>query len=233
MNTTSAADQSPQGYAPAASERPSVTADIVLLTVRDRALQVLLIRRKEKPFAGQWALPGGFVRKTETLDEAARRELAEETGVGDVFLEQLRAFGDPGRDPRTWVITVAFTALVSSDRLILKADTDAADADWFPLSAYPHPLAFDHALILDYAVASLRARLETGLQVAAALLPHRFTLTQMQEVYEILSGHSQDKRNFRKWVLGTHCLVPTTEERRGTHRPALLYEFMSEKSSVR
>ena len=205
--------------------RPSVTVDIVIFSVRDKCLHLLLIQRKESPFEGQWALPGGFVRPGETLEEAARRELAEETGVENVFLEQLRAFGDPGRDPRTWVITVAHTALIPSDRLVLRADTDAADARWFPPSELPGPLAFDHQAILDYALASLRGRLEKDLYVVRALLPARFTLTQMQGVYEILLGRPYDKRNFRKWVLGTGSLVATDQEQRGQHRPALLYEF--------
>jgi 8-oxo-dGTP diphosphatase len=216
----------PPNYDASAFPRPSVTADIALLTVRDKQLQVLLIRRKEWPFAGQWALPGGFVRPDETLDAAARRELAEETGVSQVLLEQLHTFGDPGRDPRTWVITVAYTALIASDALILRADTDAAEASWFTLDRLPTPLAFDHHLILDHAVASLRRRLETNLQIAAALLPKRFTLTQMQEVYEILLGRPLDKRNFRKWLLATGSLLPTGQEQRGRHRPALLYEFI-------
>ena len=230
MNTLPAEDQNPQGYAPKPSERPSVTVDITLFTVRERALQALLIRRNEEPFLGQWALPGGFVREHESLEDAARRELSEETGVAAVLLEQLRAFGDPGRDPRTWVITVAYTALVSSDALTLRAGTDAAEAEWFPVSRLPGPLAFDHALILDHAAASLRARLDTDLQIAAALLPRRFTLSEMQDVYEIISGRTLDKRNFRKWVLGTGALAATAEERRGAHRPALLYEFAPKKS---
>ena len=205
--------------------RPSVTVDVVIFTVRDKRLTLLLIQRKGSPFEGHWALPGGFVRPEETLEGAARRELAEETGVTDVFLEQLRAFGDPGRDPRTWVITVAHTALIPSDRLVLRADTDAADAHWFPLADLPGPLAFDHQTILDYALMSLRARLEKDLHVARALLPTRFTLTQMQEIYEILLGRPYDKRNFRKWVLGTGSLAATDQEQRGQHRPALLYEF--------
>ena len=214
-----------QPYDPSAFPRPSVTVDVVIFTIRDKRLHLLLIRRGEAPFAGQWALPGGFVRPDETLEGAARRELSEETGVSNVFLEQLRAFGDPGRDPRTWVITVAYTALLPSDRLVLRADTDAADARWFPLADLPGPLAFDHQAILEHAVGSLRTRLEQDLHVARALLPARFTLTQMQEVYEILLGRPYDKRNFRKWVLGTGSLAATDQEQRGQHRPALLYEF--------
>ncbi len=216
----------PETYDAAAFLRPSVTVDIALFTVRAAQLQVLLIQRKEWPFAGQWALPGGFVRPAETLEAAACRELAEETGVSRVLLEQLRTFGDPGRDPRTWVITVAYTALVSSDTLVLRADTDAADARWCSPDALPGPLAFDHQPILDHALRSLRARLHVSLDVAAALLPARFTLSALQEVYEILLGRSVDKRNFRKWVLTTGSLASTGDEQRGRHRPALLYEFV-------
>ena len=221
METSTASET----YDPAAFPRPSVTVDIALFTVRESRLQVLLIQRKEWPFAGLWALPGGFVRPQETLDTAAYRELAEETGVSRVLLEQLRTFGDPGRDPRTWVITVAYTALVSSDTLTLRADTDAADARWCSPNALPGPLAFDHQPILDHALRSLRARLGVSLDVAAALLPARFTLSALQEVYEILLGRPVDKRNFRKWVLAAGSLSPTGDEQRGRHRPALLYEF--------
>lgn len=225
MNTN---QDNEQTYDPTIFPRPSVTTDIVIFTIREKCLQVLLIQRKGWPFAGHWALPGGFVRPEENLDQAAARELAEEAGVEGVFLEQLHAFGDPGRDPRTWVITVAYTALIPSDKVVLKADTDAADARWFPLDALPSPLAFDHAQILDHAVQALRGRLETSLRIAAALLPTRFTLTQMQEVFETLLDRALDKRNFRKWVMAKGCLMATKEERRGAHRPALLYEFTAE-----
>lgn len=232
MNTTDFPDNNAPktDYDPSVFPRPSVTADIALLTVRERALQVLLVRRKEWPFAGCWAVPGGFVRPAETLEDAARRELDEETGVSEVLLEQLRVFSEPDRDPRTWVITVAFTALVASDALTLSAGTDAAEARWFAINALPSPLAFDHAAILDYAVASLRLRLQADLNLAAALVPKRFTLTKLQEVCETISGDSLDKRNFRKWVLSTGLVAPTDEAMRGAHRPALLYEFIPKKT---
>lgn len=205
-------------------DRPSVTADIVIFTLRERRLQVLLIQRKSWPFQGAWAIPGGFVQMDESLEQAARRELEEETGVKGIYLEQLRAFGDVGRDPRTRVITVAFMALVSSDKLVLQAATDAADARWFAIDELPSPLAFDHATILEYALAALRRRLETG-NIARELLPSRFTLTQLQEVYETLLSQTLDKRNFRKWVLAANLVLPTDQTTRGQHRPAQLYEF--------
>ena len=225
MNTT--LPDAPAGYNPDDFPHPSVTVDIALFTLRERQLSVLLIQRGEEPFQGRWALPGGFVRKEEPLDEAARRELREETGVTADFLQQLRAFGEPGRDPRTWVITIAYTALLPSDRMVLRADTDAADAHWFPLDAPPRPLAFDHQSILDHAAASLRARLEADLRVLRGLLPARFTLTQLQDVYDLLRGQPSDKRNFRKWALATGSLAATAQAQRGPHRPALLYEFPS------
>ena len=207
--------------------RPSVTADIVIFTLRERRLHVLLIQRGEAPEPGKWAIPGGFLRENESPEEAARRELTEETGVEAALLEQFRAYGAPGRDPRGWVITIAYTALLPSDALILRADTDAADARWFGIEALPFPLAFDHAQILADALASLRARLEST-NVARGLLPARFTLTQLQDVYEALLGAPLDKRNFRKWILTLGLAVPTDQQARGSHRPALLYEFAPE-----
>ena len=173
-------------------ERPSVTVDTVIFTLRQSELQVLLVRRKHWPHEGIWAIPGGFVHMDESLEDAARRELAEETGVDDpdIYLEQLYTFGDPGRDPRTRVITVSYFALICSDRLQLHADTDAADAAWF--SAYhPPSLAFDHDDILAYAIQRLRYKVEYT-AVAFQLLPETFTLTDLQEAYERILGEVLD-----------------------------------------
>jgi 8-oxo-dGTP diphosphatase len=214
-----------ENYDPSKYDRPSVTVDIVILTLREKQLHVLLIQRKSWPFEGAWAIPGGFVRMDESLEDAARRELKEETGVTDIGLEQLHAFGNPGRDPRTRVITVAYTALIPSEKIVLEAATDAADARWFPITELPRELAFDHREIFDHALRSLRHRLENS-NVARYLLPNRFTLSQLQEVYEALLGKPVDKRNFRKWILGLGIVRPTDQTARGHHRPALLYEFL-------
>jgi 8-oxo-dGTP diphosphatase len=206
-------------------ERPSVTVDTVIFTLRQKELQVLLVQRKHWPYEGMWAIPGGFVHMDESLEDAARRELAEETGVddSDIYLEQLYTFGDPMRDPRTRVITVSYFALICSDRLQLHADTDAAAAAWF--SAYrPPPLAFDHADILAYAIQRLRYKVEYT-AVAFQLLPATFTLTELQKAYEHILGEGLDKRNFRRKVLAAGVLEITPHIRSGDHRPARLYRF--------
>lgn len=213
----------PETYDASRFERPSVTVDLVIFTLRQEQLQVLLVKRKHWPFEGMWALPGGFVHMDESLEEAARRELEEETGVRDVYLEQLYTFGDPDRDPRTRVITVAYFALVSSDRLKLRAATDAADVDWFPATG-PLPLAFDHADILSYAVTRLRYKLEYS-AVGFQLLPAEFTLTELQTAYETILNEKLDKRNFRRRVLQADVVEKTGFYRVGEHRPAKLYRF--------
>src|ERR1700680_1301705 len=140
-------------------ERPAVTVDVVMMSLRQRDLQVLLVKRRAWPYEGMWAIPGGFVNIDESLETAAKRELQEETGVQDVYLEQLYTFGDPGRDPRTRVITVVYLALLDSERLQVKAASDAADVEWFSVYELP-PLAFDHAEILDYTLNRARNKLD-------------------------------------------------------------------------
>src|SRR5207249_6287889 len=141
-------------------ERPSVTVDVVMMSLRRRDLQVLLIKRRSWPYEGMWAIPGGFVNIDESLEAAAKRELQEETGVQDVYLEQLYTFGNPGRDPRTRVITVVYFALLDSARLQVRAADDAADVGWF--SVYDLPLlAFDHEKILHYSLERLWVKLDS------------------------------------------------------------------------
>lgn len=214
-----------QGFVPDVEERPAVTVDIVLFTILDGELKVLLIKRRDPPFADMWALPGGFVRKGETLRDAALRELSEETNVSGVYLEQLYTFGDPGRDPRMWVVTVAYYALISSDELSLRPDTDAVDVGWHRVSSLP-VLAFDHKQIVDCALERLRGKLNYT-TVGFELLPEKFTLTQLQRVYEAILGREIDKRNFRKKILGMQILKDLNETKmEGIHRPARLYTFL-------
>jgi 8-oxo-dGTP diphosphatase len=201
---------------------PAVTVDVVIFTIRDRQLKLLLVRRAGEPYRGRWALPGGFVRLEEGLDEAARRELEEETGVSGVYLEQLYTFGSVDRDPRERVITVAYYALVPSDKLQLRAATDAEAVGWFGLDELPD-LAFDHAEIVAMAHQRLAAKLDYS-TIAFQFMPELFTLSELQEVYETILRQEMDKRNFRKWILALEQIEETEEERRGgIHRPARLY----------
>jgi len=201
---------------------PAVTVDIVIYTIRDERLKLLLIKRGSMPFKNEWALPGGFVHMDEHLDEAARRELREETGIQGVYLEQLYTFGLPDRDPRERVITVAYYALIPSDRIQIRASSDAEAVGWFAMSELPK-LAFDHDEILRVAHNRLVAKLDYS-TLALQLMSEEFTLTQLQQVYETILQQEMDKRNFRKWVLALEAIEETGREQRdGRHRPAKLY----------
>jgi ADP-ribose pyrophosphatase YjhB (NUDIX family) len=260
-------------YDPDKYPRPSVAADIVIFTAADvrennyrklakKELRVLLIRRGEHPFMGQWALPGGFVRPSETVGEAADRELADETGISGGYLEQLYTFSNPGRDPRTWVISCAHMALIDSEELNLKAGSDADDARWFrvklenraehvclslsnektrlisvlkPISnnTFEHTenqnnknnknngLAFDHAEIIAYALQRLRAKLEYT-DLAFCLVPEKFTLTELQQVYEVILGKALLKAAFRRKI--KENVIETGEyTQKAGHRPSQIF----------
>lgn len=206
-------------------ERPSVTVDVVIFSILDEELKVLLIKRKAWPHEGMWAIPGGFVRMDESLEQAAYRELAEETNVTEeqVYLEQLYTFGDPDRDPRSRVITVAYFALVAADKLSPRAADDADDVRWFSVYQLP-PLAFDHAEILNYALTRLRYKLEYT-AVGFQLLPENFTLRELQEAYEIILGAKLDKGNFRSKLRKTQVVEKVDGYRDTGGRPARLYRF--------
>ena len=192
--------------------RPEVTVDIVIFGYDHESadLSLLLIERNRQPFLGEWALPGGFIHMDETLEEAARRELREEAGVKDVYLEQLYTFGALKRDPRDRVISVAYYALVERKRLVLKAGTDAACAKWFPV-AKPPRLAFDHKEIVKIAVQRLRGKIRYE-PIGFELLPQQFTLTQLQMLYEVILDQPLDKRNFRKKILSFGVLKPAKKK---------------------
>ncbi len=210
-------------------ETPKVTVDIVIFTIYNEKLHILLIQRKSQPFQNSWASPGGFLEKDETLIEAAGRELCEETGVRRIYLEQLYTFGDPGRDPRGRVITVAYFALVPAP-LEISAGSDAKSAKWWPVNGLPK-LAFDHKKIINYAMDRLQAKLEYT-NIAWSLLPDKFTLTDLQSTYEIVWGKKMDKRNFRKKILSLGLLTKSSEMRTGLHqRPSYLYSFKSKKKT--
>ncbi len=202
----------------------AVSVDCVVFGLDEGDLKVLVVERAYPPFAGCWALPGGFVTAGETLEQAALRELAEETGVSKVYLEQLHTFGDPDRDPRARVITVAYSALVRRIDHRPKAATDARAVAWFSVAACP-PLAFDHAKILAVAHRRLQANLQTR-PIGFELLPRKFTLSQIQRVYEVVLERPLDKRNFRKKLLATGVLRALDETQRDVaHRAARLYQF--------
>jgi 8-oxo-dGTP diphosphatase len=211
---------------------PAVTTDVVIFTIRGYKLEVLLVKRRNDPFAGSWALPGGFVDSGEDLDHCAKRELFEETGVDGIYLEQLYTFGAMNRDPRERVITVAYFALVPAEKLPpARVGSDSEEVGWFAVDTLP-ALAFDHAEIIRMARdrVSAKARYST---VALHFLPGLFTLSELQRVYEVLLQESLDKRNFRKWILSLKCIVDSNEVRRSCqHRPARLYRA-TEPNTVR
>lgn len=204
--------------------RPSLTVDCVVFGLDDEDLKILLIQRDLAPFEGRWALPGGFVHMDETLDEAAKRELREETGLHNVYLEQLYTFGAVERDPRERVVTVAHYALVNLRDHRVQAATDARSAAWFAIDD-AEELAFDHAEILGMALARLRGKVRYQ-PIGFELLPAKFTLRQLQHLYETILDRPLDKRNFRKKILSMGILVELDEiETDVAHRAARLYRF--------
>ncbi|MEQ1893361.1 MAG: NUDIX domain-containing protein [Planctomycetota bacterium] len=204
--------------------RPALTVDCVVFGLDGGRLSVLLVRRGLEPFRGRWALPGGFVHVGESLEQAARRELAEETGLERLYLEQLYTFGEPGRDPREHVVSVAYYALVNLHEHGPVAASDAESAGWFALDDLPR-LAFDHARI----VASARERLQAKVRyrpLGFELLPELFTLAELQRLYEAILGRPLDKRNFRKKVRELGILAESGEVQQDVaHRAAVLYRF--------
>jgi 8-oxo-dGTP diphosphatase len=225
-------------YRPSDYPRPSVTVDLVILTVQDKDLKVLLVRRDAHPFKGRWALPGGFVRVSddrkdqgEDLDAAAVRELEEETGLSQsVFLEQVRTFGKPGRDPRMRVISVAYYALVRSTLVpLVRAGGDVSHTRWFSTAELPNEgLAFDHAEILDAAIDRARRDLDRS-GIAFELVPETFTIQELRAVHEAIGGAPLDPGNFRKKFLRMiedGLIVEGRGKRPTASKPASVYRFV-------
>jgi len=198
--------------------------DCVVFGLDEEDLKILLIQRGQEPFKGQWALPGGFAVVGEGLEDTARRELEEETGLKNVFLEQLYTFSDPGRDPREHVVTVSYYALVNLSEHKVLASTDASSAAWFGVDDIPR-LAFDHGHILRTAHERLRGKIRYQ-PIGFELLPERFPLRMLQAVYEKILDRQIDKRNFRKKILSMGVLDELDEiETDVSHRAARLYRF--------
>jgi ADP-ribose pyrophosphatase YjhB (NUDIX family) len=223
-------EESAANYDPTRYDRPSVTVDVVIFTLEERELHVLLVKRKNWPFEGRWAIPGGFVQMDESLEQAARRELEEETGVRDIYVEQLYTFGDPKRDPRTRVISVAYIALVSADTQPLRVSDESTDVRWFPVQRLPGPLAFDHDAILAIGLERLRSKLEYT-TLAFQLLPEVFSILELKQIYEQIWGEDEklDKGNFYRKIKDANILEDTGMRREGRGRPTTLYRFRRDR----
>jgi 8-oxo-dGTP diphosphatase len=209
-------------------KKPSLTVDSVVFGLDEEDLKIILIQRDTDPFKGHWALPGGFVQIDESLEEAAMRELKEETGITNVFLEQLYTFGDVQRDPRGRVISVAYFSLVNLRDYKIKATTDARNAAWFSVDDIPK-LPFDHNKIVEIALKRLRGKVRYE-PIGFELLPEKFTLTQLQRLYEKILEQDIDKRNFRKKILSMDLLKELDEVQMDVaHRAARLYKFDEKK----
>ena len=201
-----------------------MAVDAVLFALSEGTLKALLVKIKKGGFAGRWAFPGGLVQLGETLDDAARRELYEKTGVQDLYLEQLYTFGDARRDPTVHTVAVAYFALVPDPGQVLRSGEKYADIGWFPVRALP-PLAYDHNAIAAYALQRLQAKLSYT-NIVYSLLPREFTLAEIQRIYEVILAQHLDRRNFRRKILALGLLKPLPKTRRGAHRPATLYTFI-------
>ncbi|CUH95143.1 hypothetical protein P22_1212 [Propionispora sp. 2/2-37] len=278
------------GYQINQYEQPSVTVDMLIFTVTnegktnyrklpDKVLRLLLVKRKDPPFIGQWALPGGFVKMNEGLEEAAIRELKEKTNIENIYMEQLYTWGEVGRDPRTRVISCSYMSLVDSATLTVKASKHADDAKWFTVSSNLYQeqktvtdrgmilrqlynltlfndeeklsavikivktienkvakversiiktegIAFDHAKVIDYGITRLRRKIEYT-DIAFNLMPELFTLTELQQVYEVILDRELLKANFRRKI--ADMVVETNEYRKDAgHRPSKLFRFRPE-----
>ncbi|HBR81010.1 MAG: NUDIX hydrolase [Candidatus Uhrbacteria bacterium GW2011_GWE2_45_35] len=206
------------------NQRIGVAADAVIFTVDHGELKALLIQMKKTPFSGRWAMPGGLIENKETTRQAAERILKIQTGVKDVYLEQLQTFDDLKRDPNGRVLSVAYMALVPSGNIKLKTNDRYSDVRWWSIKKLP-TLAYDHSEILKIAINRLRSKLEYT-NIVWSLLPPEFTLTQLQNIYEIILDRDLDKRNFRRKILELGLVATTGKKIKGeAYRPAELYRF--------
>lgn len=208
--------------------RPVVAADCVVFGWNENGLHVLLVKRSTDPFAGKWSLPGGFVMEEETIDQTTTRILKSKAGLRNVFFEQLYTFSNNERDPRGWVITVAHYALVGLTTGMQEEREGSAESKWFALGKIP-PLAFDHREIVNAAITRLKGKVRYQ-PVGFELLPDKFTLRQLQQLYEDILGIEIDKRNFRKKITGMELLKESGEKQQNVaHKAAMLFRFDDKK----
>ncbi len=209
-------------------ERPAVTIDAVIFGFAEASLKVLLIKRGIEPFKGKWALPGGFIQMKETADEGANRILKKETNLIGVFMEQLYTFTDIKRDPRERIISIAYFALVKQENYHAQAGDDETSAEWFEIDKLPK-LAFDHEKIVSTAIQRLKGKIRYQ-PIGFELLPEKFKLSQLQDLYEVILEIPIDKRNFRKKILQMELLKDLDEkETNVAHKAAKLYKFDKNK----
>jgi ADP-ribose pyrophosphatase YjhB (NUDIX family) len=216
--------------------KPITTVDLVIFALSETGLEVLLTRRRTKPFAGKWALPGGWIHVDEDadLESAARRVLKDKTGVETPYLEQLQTFGGAVRDPRGWSVSIAYVALIPAEEVRLRRGVDASDVSWRPVEgdALTLPLAFDHGAILRGGLLRVRNKVEYS-TLPVHLLPARFTLSELQSVYERILGRRLEKSAFRKRMAEADFVEPIPGEmRRASNRPAQLYRLKQARSTA-
>ncbi len=205
-----------------------LSVDAVVFGYESGTISVLLIKRKYEPFKGKWAIPGGFVLESESLEEAVQRELKEETGIEIDYLEQLYTFGNPKRDPRSRVVSVAYFGLIKPSAFKIFASTDAEEVQWFKITELPD-LSFDHEEILQLAIARLQAKI-TYEPIGFELLDTKFPFSDLEKLYTTLLGRAIDRRNFRKKMLSLNILDELDEKvSKGSGRPANLFKFNKER----
>jgi 8-oxo-dGTP diphosphatase len=210
--------------------RPKVAVDTVVFAIESGRLKSYLVQLRHGAGRGRWAFAGGLVRIGEMLDDAARRELLAYTGIGEAYLEQLFTFGDPSRDPRAHVVSVAYMALIADAQSASTPGGEYADGRWFEVSALPE-LAYDHKQMAQYALARLKAKLEYT-NIACNLLPETFTFAELEALYAMILKRPIDRRNFRRRILSMGILRRLPAKRRGAHRPAALYSFVQRDPQV-
>jgi 8-oxo-dGTP diphosphatase len=209
----------------------AIATDVVILTIKNKELQVLLIEMTKKPYIGNWAVPGGMVHINESVDNSAKRHLLTKTGVKDIYLEQIYTFGAVKRDPYGRVVSVAYFALIPSDNLKIETSEEYSDIQWFPVSKLPK-LAYDHSEIIKTAIDRLKSKLEYT-NIVCNLMPKEFSLSDLQSSYEIILNKIMDKRNFRKKILSLKLIKKTGRLTSGeANRPAELYSFIQRKPQI-